>query len=69
MRRQWTHLTSRPVIAGFRHVCVASRVVVTTCRFYAVSDYGVLHTIVRLLSSGRARGGQRRRGGSRRLRS
>ncbi|MQL99818.1 hypothetical protein Taro_032548 [Colocasia esculenta] len=30
---------------GVLPVCVASHVVVTTCKFYGVSDHGVLHTI------------------------
>ncbi|MQL68166.1 hypothetical protein Taro_000493 [Colocasia esculenta] len=60
IRRQWTHLTG-----GVLPVCVAIRVVVTSCRFYSVSDRGVLHTVVRLLSSGKARAERRRWGGSR----
>ncbi|MQL93985.1 hypothetical protein Taro_026630 [Colocasia esculenta] len=47
-----------------RSVYVSIRVVVTTCRLYGVSDYGVFFvpSLVKLLNSGRVRIGRRRRG-------
>ncbi|MQL90503.1 hypothetical protein Taro_023098 [Colocasia esculenta] len=68
----WTWVEDKPSVdvpdrltsgSGALPVCVASHVMVTTCRFYRGSNRGVLHT-VRHLSSGRAHAGRKRRGGS-----
>ncbi|MQM14842.1 hypothetical protein Taro_047777 [Colocasia esculenta] len=57
-------VTTTVETGGVLPICVASRVVVTTCRFYGVSDRGVLLTVGEILNSDRACAGWRRRGGA-----